>query len=1017
MDIFLSDLADQTSDESDVLSQEDSTELTAFLFPAVGALLMLLFGGLLFSSGTTLCKNNTMQENKIRKFEQKYGRRTIRFHNVPDKIAQEPLSVLQQENNDVVDALKKKYQELPQYQPISGVASNIVGLHGQTCAINISQQEVTHIEPSPIHCLKKDHDSNYENPICEVQKKEISADGSVGHLEARKGNKFSATPQNKNCASDHHGITAVTRVGSGGTHPPTSCESDSLEEFPRTECEGLTSDFDETVMPPNSRGIGLPPENTLPLFTSTVNRRVERGPCLSVLQCQHAPSDICVEGCNCPLYQVNSLKGDKTEIGTLQAKEEMAELLTWRDVAINDKRNLIRDSFHTCARENTGRHIAAAPSALGSLTVENMLQRGSSSFRQENLEKWLEDVERHRAFGGETRTQKYNSDSRTIELKSTVKKERSNIDEESLNRKAIPGRRKMKAPIQETLYLLKRLQLVSDDDLQAVQNNSPVRKGGRLSCLQTVRAPSSLCLCGDACGVHNGVEESSDRSSTRAMMIRDPTEAITTNNASNMNMNHETRLVTKGGRQSCLTTVRASSGICIHGSSCNVHCQRSKTISASDGTKNQNQDEKDDNFTHKVHRSRFRKVGSLDNNDLLSCKGHGASTFALGWFDLSNECNDNEIRGASSFGGMRALSVDDRTLRGASCFAEEYPEESDADYRQPITIPEDTRSASCFASTLNEQSDAGTSSVTLSIAMESDPETVLTNKFSNNQSIDSKTTVNIAVAKDKDKDKQKGIAKVQCSTIKEQEPNLESFCDKSRRSGADVNNNGKPCHSLMHAEHKERSQRAEVIKQNSHSTPKIPVQQERQVSDDRILKVGKCATLMSSLLNALQREEREKRNHNSTAIDKTSISPTNEPSVGDLKCSVFYKGAQSSNPMLYVTIQGLENISQEILNPEKSSIYVKVCLSPKSTTWRRTKTLHGSEKLSFKDHFIMSGVKPSDLNDAKLRFAVVSVAKEETVIGQLEIPLMELESREKLKGTYSLRAPPTKTDGIDIKKA
>ncbi|KAJ7384601.1 hypothetical protein OS493_021233 [Desmophyllum pertusum] len=174
--------------------------------------------------------------------------------------------------------------------------------------------------------------------------------------------------------------------------------------------------------------------------------------------------------------------------------------------------------------------------------------------------------------------------------------------------------------------------------------------------------------------------------------------------------------------------------------------------------------------------------------------------------------------------------------------------------------------------------------------------------------------------------------------------------------------------------------------------------------------------MMCTLLNALRRDGDQKRkasNHNITPrIDKDDVTSDKQASVGSLKFSVLYKGADTATPLLYVTVLGLEGVSDEIVTPGKHGAYVKVCLSPKFTTWRRTRTLDVSEKLAFKDHFIISGVKPVDLEEAILRFVVLSVGEDERDIGQLDVPLKELKSRDKFKRTCALHAPGAMNDGI-----
>lgn len=165
---------------------------------------------------------------------------------------------------------------------------------------------------------------------------------------------------------------------------------------------------------------------------------------------------------------------------------------------------------------------------------------------------------------------------------------------------------------------------------------------------------------------------------------------------------------------------------------------------------------------------------------------------------------------------------------------------------------------------------------------------------------------------------------------------------------------------------------------------------------------------MSSLLNALRRDGKQKR------TEKDIENTTNEGgiSIRKLKFSVLYKEAHNSTSLLYVNVIGLECVPEGIITSSHST-YVKFCLFPKFTTWRRTKTVNISGKqLVFKEHFIISGVKSVDLENAILRFIVVYIEEQERVIGQLEVPLAGLNSGDKLTRTCALQPPGAMDDGI-----
>ena len=365
---------------------------------------------------------------------------------------------------------------------------------------------------------------------------------------------------------------------------------------------------------------------------------------------------------------------------------------------------------------------------------------------------------------------------------------------------------------------------------------------------------------------------------------------------------------------------------------------------------------------------------------------------------MTTGCGENELRGASSFGDSRSAKtqeINDLNTRGASSFAEQPPEQLHVNHSHETNSIQsylgEIRGASGFAPL--DESIAGTSSVTLSFAVESDAEILSVEK----SLTESKRAASAGTLDETGRapDQKRGFinsAEAPVSLTEKQNLQTNSLTTEDKEIVFDLNNS-----SLKHDEQKQHLKRF----------------------DERILKVGKDTTMMSTLLNALRRDGKQKQkdtetpNHNKIhRIDEENVTNGSEALVGSLKFSVLYRGANSATPLLYVTVLGLEGVTNETVTTE-STVYIKVCLSPKFTTWRRTRTLNVSEKVVFKDHFIISGVKPADLEAAILRFVVVCVAEDEQVIGQLNVPLVELKSRDKFKRTRPLNVPYcAKNDGI-----
>ena len=1008
---FFTDLSDQSPDEADAITQENSIDITAFLFPAIGAVLMLIFGGLLFSSGTSFSKTKTMPESRLKKkFEQQYGRRTIRFHNIPDKIAKEPSSVLQQENNDVVDAVRKEYNDLPQYQPISALVSNIAGLQGQTCEVNIIRPEVTERGVSPIHLATREYTSDYDNPSYKDK------DSDAEHEdEVNKKNLLTITLQDKDIVGEDDYTQRNCAASSGiGTNSPDSYEIDSLEEFPTSKNDSL--DLAEAEIP-GLRG-GAPLHDSANLSVHAYDRRVYGGGRLSVLEIKRAPSSMCLTGCSWPMHRTEGgrmdtrLRGARTSNGRL----------TWGDIALNVNGNLPLENESDVSNACGDLLRFATPSAeiSGPLTAENMREMSQSPLQRMDLEKWLHDVEKSRKTGEVAYDQ-------TIEFPDAKTEKRRRDYLTAQGKEFVPSRRKMRAPLQESLQLLKKLQFVVDDDLASAQN--PVHLGGRASCLDTVRAPSSLCLCGDHCRVHGQNKITSDQCIAQANVIEDDTETDAYERTEIAKGSHQldstrTERITKGGRQSTLNLLRASSGMCIRGPTCRVHCHKmghAELLIPESGIESgrslalSQKQEINSELNELRGASAFGELQlSLTHNP---SNDHGISDCAQEQgVSKTTEWGENECRGASSFEESRSAKtqeINDLNTRGASSFAEQPPERLHVNHSHETNSIQsylgDIRGASGFAPL--DESIAGTSSVTLSFAVESDVES-----FSVEKSLIERkrgTCVGTVVEKGGAPNRNCGSkirAKAPLSPTEKQNNQTNTLKTEDNEKIVEQNSNSlrshnKGCKTGTFV----RAEKPDICDEDK---------QRYKRFDERILKVGKDTTMMCTLLNALRRDGKQKRDTETSnddiihRIDEENLTNDREASVGSLKFSVLYKGADSVTPLLYVTVLGLEGVSNEAVTKE-STVYVKVCLSPKFTTWRRTRALNVSEKLVFKDHFIISGVKPVDLEEAILRFVVVCVREDEQVIGELDVPLEELKSRDKFKRTCALHVPRCpKNDGI-----
>ena len=951
-----------------------------------------MFGGVLFSSGAPLCKTKTFSDSKYkRKFEQQYGRRKIRFHNVPEKIALEPCPVLQQENNDIVDAVKKEYQDLPQYQSVSSIVSNIVGLHGQTCAVSFPKPEVIERGASPIHVTGNEGTLDCERPFRRDKRTFIRLE----HDDKPKCKILSATLHDKSSIMKDNRQRVPSASSGIGTNSQETFEIDSLEDFPLSE-NGLKL-LDETVIL-DSIDEEFPSDSTPKTIIPNIDRGVYSGGRLSVLQLERAPSCLCVKGCNCTTHGTYTVKSE-----ALQGSKGMTdELLTWGDIALSINSTTAPGSqryrdLSVCA--DTLKPQTPPVDVSWKITTGNAAER--SPLRRADLEKWLHDVEDSRREGDQSCTQTLFE---SLDAETEIQRKDFSYPETT---KPISGQRKMSAPLQESLKLLKRLHVICEEDLQLAQTESLVHRGGRESCLKTVRAPSSLCVCGGSCKVRCQVEVTADQSSAPSILFGDDTIHEDTSNILNTEQelaSTRTDRIARGGTENNFKCIRASSEMCIHGPSCQFHCQKMKEEAENTRKREMMGRKHQELGCHNTNSEtdEFRGASSFGNEQysykykIMLQQGSELSAFSDNSF-LREECRDSNIRGASSFGGSGMTSTEhefpgDENVRGASSFALKPANDSEMKL-------DELRGASSFAPL--DESIAGTSSVTLSLAVESEGESFVPDKSLNNSKGDS--TFNPRACVDKLGD-----------TTRVSKKAKQGFQTKSSRSTEsceeecllDRNNNNRVKYVSEKEPRGGKTERRELDDRGVITRNKKKDEQ-RKTSHKPTLKVGKDLTMMSTLLHALQKSGERRKIETSNPDRRASqrVTNFNAGSAGNIKFAVFYKGANSSTPLLYVSVLGLQEVPDTIITDQHRA-YVRFCLFPKFTTWRRTKTHNVSGKvLIIKDHFIISDVKPSDLEKAILRFEVVCVKKEERVIGQVEIPLAELTSRDKLKRTAALQSP------------
>ena len=857
--------------------------------------------------------------------------------------------------------------------------------------MSFPKPEVIERGASPIHVTGNEGTLDCERPFRRDKRTFIRLE----HDDKPKCKILSATLHDKSSIMKDNRQRVPSASSGIGTNSQETFEIDSLEDFPLSENGSKL--LDETVIL-DSIDEEFPYDSTPKTIIPNIDRGVYSGGRLSVLQLERAPSCQCVKGCNCTIHGTCAVKSE-----ALQDRKGMTdELLTWGDIALS-----INSTTAPGSRRYRDLSIYAdtlkpqTPPADVSwkITTGNAAER--SPLRRADLEKWLHDVEDSKREGDQSCTQTLFE---SLDAETEIQRKDFSYPETT---KPISGQSKMSAPLQESLKLLKRLQVICEEDLQLAQTESLVHRGGRESCLKTVRAPSSLCVCGGSCKVRCQVEVTVDQSSAPSILFGDDTIHEDTSNILNTEQelaSTRTDRIARGGTENNFKCIRASSEMCIHGPSCQFHCQKMKEDAENTRKREMMGRKHQELGCHNTNSEtdEFRGASSFGNEQysykykIMLQQGGEPSAFSDNSF-LREECRVSNIRGASSFGGSGMTSTEhefpgDENVRGASSFALKPANDSEMKL-------EELRGASSFAPL--DESIAGTSSVTLSLAVESEGESFVPDKSLNNSKGDS--TFNPRACVDKLGD-----------TTRVSKKAKQGFQTKSSRSTEsceeecllDRNNNNRVKYVSEKEPRGGKTERRELDDRGVITRNKKKDEQ-RKTSHKPTLKVGKDLTMMSTLLHALQKSGERRKIETSNPDRRASQRVTNfsAGSAGNIKFAVFYKGANSSTPLLYVSVLGLREVPDTIITDQHRA-YVRFCLFPKFTTWRRTKTHNVSGKvLIIKDHFIISDVKPSDLEKAILRFEVVCVKKEERVIGQVEIPLAELTSRDKLKRTAALQSP------------
>ncbi|XP_032226717.2 uncharacterized protein LOC116610130 isoform X2 [Nematostella vectensis] len=413
-------------------------DATSLIFPALGALFMLLFGGLLLTSASACCKSFSSNSTGSQSRNEKHKQGGIDFSAfLEEKAHPQVSSVLQQENNDVVDAVKKSYCELPQYAPLSGVMGNVPGMRAEAYSIYGHVQSKTSDKGlSPIHEVTEESDKNIEGAESKKNR------NSNCQSETRKSDGI----QNGN---DVEGISKLEKQSDvvSSSSVSISCDQDELYCYSHKRHES-----------PDSR-VSVCLSNHMRSDSKRAENLSHAEGRLSVLKNERAPSDLYRTAQDCSLKQSNDTN---THASTTDGFRQLD------NTARNTPGLQVSNQSDTTYNDAIDNDIIESP--LGRFTIE----------------KWLADV---------------------------IDRDTSRQEEPSYDWK-----RKRKLSKDEQREILRRLQpgiQVKDSSEgkrkghkpfvtgEIVNRESNVLKGGRLSRLRVVCAPSEMCIHGTACCERN----------------------------------------------------------------------------------------------------------------------------------------------------------------------------------------------------------------------------------------------------------------------------------------------------------------------------------------------------------------------------------------------------------------------------------------------------------------------------------------------------------------------------------
>ncbi|KAK3733259.1 hypothetical protein QZH41_011102, partial [Actinostola sp. cb2023] len=942
---------------------EASPDVTSLVFPAIGAILILVFGGFLLSSGNSCC--HVASSNKKKNGQENEG---IEFAFMGNSFFPKSFPVLQQENNDVVEAVMETYSDLPQYAPISELMASIPGILPEQ-AIVAKKPETRDACVSPIHGI--DHVGTSPGNDADVQ----TRDACVSHVGTSPGND--ADVQTRDACVSHVG----TYPGNDADVQIAIEEDDSpMQSIPNME-KDYVIEVEDCSRLNESSGIGTCSRVNTPAVMSSLSFDENDNVAEHCRELQRNLKSSCDK---------EKSRDWPTLVGALPDVKQTSNTTFTRSTV----EKWINDAKVSCDKEKS----RDWPTLVGALP--DVKQTSNTTITRSTVEKWINDAKAScDAVQADStlpfqwkRPVKLTNEHKLEILKILQPNFDANNDKADNVNKVVANSASQSERVNIPPY---SSTMQSACDNKKTADTSPTRnvggyiinnKGGRLSRLKVVRAPSAMCIHGNLC---SGNCKSSHVTIGRDDFNRDDSGR----GASCLGMSFRESVATPRGASAFVEDTRGASAFVEDTRGASAFVEDTRGASAFVDTSPEHSvlfskpdsDIRDNNTQHR-DKARRHSRHSMDSRGASAYSDCLSVTLSMA---VQSEKEDNSLTGfvlkqlemkeelvETTKPNEFSLHKDDKLSSQATDDRVKRPQvtavRSDALIDKTLTsLPYQQPLANIETMTTNTRDVIPNDKRTLDFK----PHRCSTPNHGD------------AIASTK------ATEKVKCDVITHDERLGEISCDRS-------------------SIHESRDMRTENPQKS----------------------LGKNTRALSGLLKALQREKHKKdsmmkndggglvlipdgqtaedtRPQSTESVTESVTLERRKHVVGKLKVCLFYNNGKSTKPVLYVTVLKASSLRKHFIQPNED-LYVRMHVSTRDDKTEQTKSVSTSTNTAVFNHLFQ-------VHDITMRELEVSVMKLVLVSGHsnqeeaiANVPLADLVSRDKIKKTYLLKGYFTKPNQV-----